>query len=118
MQQKDNDKRTDRRNDAEEMLLQALCDRGGDDGSDWLSYSQSDPVMMLVVLLRNQAAALRDDRPSASDRERISQPKPCCGRDPLLFIQLILVALACRRVLPVALRSGFLLFLIQRLGVD
>jgi len=66
------------------------------------------------VLLRNQAAALRDDRPSASDRERLSRPKPCCGRDPLLFIQLILVALACRRVLPVALRSCFLLFLIQR----
>ena len=34
MQRKDNEKRKDRRNDTEEMLLQALCDRGGDDGND------------------------------------------------------------------------------------
>ena len=41
-------KRKGRRNDTEEqaILLQALCDRGGDDGNDWLSYLQSDPVMM------------------------------------------------------------------------
>ena len=41
-------KRNDRKNDTEEqaILLQALCDRGGDDGNDWLSYLQSDPVMM------------------------------------------------------------------------
>ena len=38
--------RKGRRNDTEPTLLQALCDRGGDDGNDWLSYLQSDPVMM------------------------------------------------------------------------
>lgn len=55
-QRKDDEKRKERRNDTEEqaILLQALCDRGDDGGNDWLSYLQSDPVMMLVVLLRNK----------------------------------------------------------------
>ena len=71
-QRKDDEKRKERRNDTEEqaILLQALCDRGGDDGNDWLSYLQSDPVMMLVMLLRSRAAALRHNKPSASDRVR------------------------------------------------
>ena len=38
--------RKGRRNDTEPTLLQALCDRGGDDGNDWLNYLQSDPVMV------------------------------------------------------------------------
>jgi hypothetical protein len=65
-------RRRSRRRRRKPFLLQALYDHRSDDGNDWLSYLRSDPGMMLVLLLRNRAAALvaqaATDRPSRGEK--------------------------------------------------
>ena len=50
--------RKGRRNDTEPTLLQALCDRGGDDGNDGLNYLQSDPFMVSTTAKGQRARGL------------------------------------------------------------